>query len=230
MQRKSTMATLSESIVKAVIEAFEKLTPDIDSIYEDAKSYNISDWRAKQQALVIASGATAISIPGVHLTVLAADIAFLMNRMSVCAYGIGAIYGYSRYSENILEEEDFANVLALWAGDDSISQMVAQKAGIDAVVKVAVKAGGKLGIKLIAKTIAMSGGILVGKKFAAKTGVKVGTKFAAKIAGKFGAGFIPIVGAFAGGWINWYFLTGIADAAEKYYKFKCDIIDKLRST
>jgi len=224
------MAKFSESLVKTIIEAFEKLTPDISGIYDDAKSYSISDWRVKQQAIVIASGGIAISIPGVHLAVLAADIAILMNRMSVCAYGIGAIYGYSKYSEDILEEEDFANILALWAGDDSISQMIAQKAGIDAVVKVAVKAGGKLGIKLLAKTIAMSGGILVGKKFAAKTGVKVGTKFATKIAGKASAGWIPVLGAAAGGLINWYFLTGIADAAEKYYKFKCEIIDRLRST
>ncbi|KOR33545.1 hypothetical protein TI05_00515 [Achromatium sp. WMS3] len=218
---------------KWVVDAFNGLTPSIDGIYTDAKYDNISYWRKKQQAMVTTAGAVAMVIPGAHLVALAADVAFLMNRMAVCSYGIGAIYGYDRFSENILEEEDFANILALWAGNDEITTivtgndeiitMVISKAAID----IASKVGGKAGIKIIGKTIAKSGAILVGKKLGGKVGAKIGAKFAGKLSGKAAGGMVPFLGAVIGGGINLWFITGIADSAQKYYKFKCDVISKL---
>ncbi|MDM8546153.1 hypothetical protein QUF61_06635 [Candidatus Venteria ishoeyi] len=208
---------------KWVINAFNELTPNINGIYNDAKLDNISDWRMKQQAMVTGTGAAAMAIPGAHLAALAADVAFLMNRMAVCSYGIGAIYGHDRFSKNILENEDFANVLAYWAGDEEITTMVGSKTAAD----IALKVGGKAGIKIIGKTIAKSGAILIGKKLGGKVGAKIGAKFAGKLAGKAAAGMVPFLGAAVGGGINLWFITGIADSAEAYYKFKCDVISNL---
>jgi hypothetical protein len=208
---------------KLVVDAFNGLTPDINGIYNDAKFDSISDWRTKQQAMVTGSGAAAMAIPGAHLAALAADVVFLMNRMSVCSYGIGAIYGYDRFSENLLEEEDFANVLAFWADDENIRTMVGSKAAVD----IASKVGGKTGIKIIGKTIAKSGAILVGKKLGGKVGAKIGAKFAGKLAGKAAAGLVPFLGAAVGGGINLWFITGIADSAQEYYNFKYDIVSQL---
>ena len=208
---------------KWVIDAFNNLTPDINDIYSNARLDNVSDWRVKQQAMVTGTGAAAMAIPGAHLAALAADIVFLMNRMSVCSYGIGAIYGYNRFSTNILEEEDFANILAYWAGDEEISTMINSKVAID----IASKVGGKVGVKIIGKTIAKTGAILVGKKIGGKVGAKIGAKFAGKIAGKAVGGMVPFLGAAVGGGINLWFITGIANSAEKYFDYKCYLASKL---
>ncbi len=162
-------------------------------------------------------------VPGAHLVALAADVAFLMNRMCACSYGIGAIKGYSKLGENILEEEDFAIVLAYWAGDEDIKSMVTGKGLTD----IAIKVGGKTGAKLIAKAIAKSGVILVGKKLSSKVAVKVGAKFAGKLAAKAGAGFIPILGAAVGAGINVWFVSDIASAAKEYYEAKCVALHRI---
>jgi len=208
---------------KLVVKGFDKLTPDYNDIYNNAKLDNISDWRIKQQAMVTGTGVGGMLIPGVHLATLTADVAFLMNRMSVCSYGLGAIYGYNRFSQNLLEQEDFPNILALWAGEEEISRIVGGKVAVD----IASKVGGKVGIKIIGKTIAKTGGILIGKKLGGKVGAKIGAKFAGKLAGKAAAGWVPFLGAAVGGGINLWFITNIADSAEEYYRFKYDIASKL---
>ncbi len=205
-----------------VASAFENLTPNINGIYMDAISYTISDWINTQRALTGSAGAGAMILPGAHVPALAADIIFLMNRMSVCCYGIGAIKGYHSVHDNILEE-DFAIVLAYWAGDQEVKSMMTGKVATD----LAVKVGGKVGVKLIAKTIAKAGTILVGKKLGSKVAVKVGAKFAGKFAAKLGAGFIPILGAAVGAGINVWFVSGISAAAKEYYTDKCKIYNDI---
>ena len=206
-----------------VVAAFEGLSPNIDKIYDGAKLYTIDDWINQQRALTGSAGAGAMVVPGAHLVALAADVAFLMNRMCACSYGIGAIKGYSKLGENILEEEDFAIVLAYWAGDEDIKSMVTGKGLTD----IAIKVGGKTGAKLIAKAIAKSGVILVGKKLSSKVAVKVGAKFAGKLAAKAGAGFIPILGAAVGAGINVWFVSDIASAAKEYYEAKCVALHRI---
>ena len=199
-----------------VVQAFDGLTPDVHGIYSNAKSSSLSSWRATQQALVTGSGAAAAAIPGFHLVGMAADVVFLMNRMSVCSYGIGAIIGTECGLGDILEDEDFAVVLARWGGDDSLNNAAVGKACAD----LAGKVGGKAVTKLLAKKMAESAGILVGKKLAGKVGMKVGAKFGAKLGTKAVTGFIPFLGAAVGGGINLWFITEIADAAEAWYRVK----------
>ncbi len=208
---------------KLVIDAFEKLTPDLDAIYGDAKFSSTDNWLRKQKALVTGSGAAAMSIPGAHIALLTADVVFLMNRMSVCSYGVGAIYGYERFTQNLLEKEDFSNILALWAGDEEISTMVEGKVAVD----IASKVGGKVGVKLIGKTIAKSSGVLIGKKLGGKVGAKVGAKFSGKLLGKAAGGFLPFLGPAVGGGINYWFISSISNSAEKYFDFKYVIANNL---
>lgn len=211
------------NIQKLVMEAFSKLTPNLNNIYDTAHTYTVSGWKAKQKSLATASGAGAMAAPGAHLATLAADIAFLMNRMSVCSYGIGAIRSFDESYGNILEEEDFANVLAMWAGHEEITSMMGSKGALD----IAMKVGGKVGMKVIGKTIATSGTVLVGKKLGGKVGAKVAAKIAGKIAGKAGAGFIPLLGPVIGGGINFWFISSVSSSAEEYYDFKLSVIKKL---
>lgn len=163
-----------------VMDAFDALTPDIDDIFENAKLYTLSDWKLQQQALVTGSGAIAGAIPGLHLLTIAADVAFLMNRMSVCSFGIGAIIGYDNSKGNILEEEDFAIVLGRWCEMDDLNNAALAKTAADLSTKVGIKGVSKL----LAKTACKYAGILVGKKLGGKLGVKLGAKFGAKLGGK----------------------------------------------
>ncbi len=205
-----------------VVSAFEGLTPDRAGIYADTHAQSMSDWRLKQQSMVTGSGAAAAAIPVAHLATMSADVIFLMNRMSVCAYGIGSIIGGKTQGASFLEEEDFPNILAVWAGDDDVDSMLTSKM----VVDIAAKVGGKVGAKLIGKTIAQTGGVLLGKKLSAKVSAKVAIKFASKLAGKAVGGFIPFIGAAVGGGINLWFVTSIADAAERYYRFKLEVAQR----
>ena len=199
-----------------VIDAFDAVTPDINGIFLSAKSQSLSDWRTTQQGLVTASGAASVAIPGLHLVGMAADVAFLMNRMSVCSYGIGAIIGNNSGHGNMLETEDFAVILARWSGDDSITDAAIGKAAAD----LAGKIGGKSVAKVLAKTMAEKAGLLVGKKMAGKLGAKLGAKFGAKLGGKAAAGFIPFLGAAVGGGINLWFISSVAASAEEWYRIK----------
>jgi len=201
-----------------VINAFNELTPDINGIYQQAHSKTLSDWRGAQTAMVAGSGAAAVVIPGLHLAGMAADVIFLMNRMAVCSYGIGAIRGYDTLRDNILEDEDFAVVLAHWTGEVDIRSAFSAKCAAD----LATKVGGKFGAKLIAKELAKGAGLLIGKKIGGKLGAKLGVKFGAKMGGKAVAGFIPFLGAVVGGGINVYFISEIANAADEYYEQKVD--------
>lgn len=179
----------------------------------------MSDWETEQLALVTGSGALAGAVPGIHLLVILADIAFLMNRMSVCSFGIGAIVGYDKSKENILEDEDFAVILGRWCGMEELQNAALAKTAADLSTKVV----GKGVAKVLAKYACKYAGILIGKKLGGKFGAKLGAKFGAKLGGKVMSGFIPFLGGGVSAGINIYFISEICREAESYYKFKSSL-------
>ncbi len=216
-----------DEIAQKAIDAFDRLSPDLSAVYSDAAYKTVPNWCDKQIALATASGATSVILPGAHVAAILADVAFLINRMSVCSFGIGAIRGYDNGHGNLLEQEDLANVLGYWARDEQIMSAVTSKGAADIAVKVGSKAGGKVAVKLISKHLATGAGLLVGKKLGGKVGAKIGAKFAAKFGAKLGTGFIPFLGPVVGGGINAYFVNEIADAANDFYRWKCDVARRL---
>lgn len=202
-----------------VVAAFDSLTPNINAIYADHKDTSLTDWLALQKTMVTATGAAAVAIPGLHLFGVAADVVFLMNRMSVCSYGVGAIVGERAGKGNILEDEDFAVVLAKWSGVDGLDNAALAKTSADLVTKV----GSKAASKALAKAMCKNAGILIGKKLSGKVGVKVGAKFGTKLGGKLVGGWIPFVGAVIGGGINLWFISEIANAAQDWYTYKASV-------
>jgi hypothetical protein len=201
---------------KFVCDAFDAMTPNHSEIFEAAKPYSLDGWRTRQTALASAAGAGSGAIPIWGLATMPADIAFLMNRMSVCSYGVGAILGVQMRRGNVLEPEDMAVVLGRWAGDDDLADAAVAKASASLVGKV----GGKAATSILAKTMAEKASLLVGKKIGGKLGAKLGVKFGSKLGGKVVGSFIPFVGAFIGGGINAYFMDGIGTAAEDWYRIK----------
>ncbi len=201
---------------QAVIDAFATLTPNLTGIYADAHAVPLTDWRRKQQAMVTASGAASIAVPVMHLVGMAADVAFLMNRMAVCCYGIGAIVAHGKGLGQILEDEDFAIILGRWSGDENLSDAAITLIHADLMAEL----GGKAASRALARGVGLRAGILIGKKLTSKIGAKIGAKFASKMGSKAMAGFIPVLGAAVGGGINLWFITSIAKEAQKWFELK----------
>ena len=201
---------------QVVVNTFENLTPDLQGIYDTHKAKTMNEFTGPQSLSVLASGAAAGALPGLHLLGATADLAFLMNRMSVCCYGIGAIKGYQALGIDILEREDFALILALWAGDEDVTRIVSTKIGADLLVV----GGAKVGLKAVSKGIGHQLGVISGKKLAGKVGAKVGAKIGAKAGAKFAAGWIPVLGGVVGAGVNAYFLSDVMAAAQRFYDFK----------
>lgn len=206
-------------IGNAIMGAFDRVTPDLGEIYASAQSYRLDDWRLLQQGLVTSSGAATMAMPFAHLVGMAADFAFLMNRLSVCSFGIGAILGEEQGAGNILEAEDFAVVLSRWSDVDGVSNAAVAKVSAG----LAKSLGGTEISKMLAKVAAEQAGILANKKL----GAKVGTKVAAKLSGKMGTkiigGMVPFLGPVVGGGVNLWFMIGIADEAESWYRYKLSL-------
>lgn len=207
-----------------------KLTPDLDDLYDGACRYSMSDWELQQRSLATASGAGAVAIPGLHLAGLAADFAFIINRAGVASYGIGAIKGAERHG-NVLEQEDFVGVLNYWAGDADFMEAMKGKGAADLSskvgIKVVTKVGGKVAVKGLTKAMLTSAGYMVAQKFGAKAMAKPAAKIAAKFGGKALGGFIPILGPIVGGGVNLWLISGIMDAASGFYRDKLVLVDRL---
>lgn len=206
------------------------MTPDLDSLYAGTKHYSIEDWELQQRALVTGSGAAVVAIPGVHLAGLAAEFAFVVNRMGVTSYGVGAIKTPADM-ENPLEREDFIGILKYWAGEEDFMELMKGKGAADLSTKVGVKlvtkVGGKLALSGLAPALMSTGGYMIAKKVGAKTLAKPAAKFAAKYAGKALGGFVPILGPIVGGAVNLWLISSIIDASKSYYQDKFQLIYRL---
>lgn len=107
------MSEFQDALNEAIIRAFEGLGGDPERVSAQTAEYSLSDWITLQSSLATAAGAGSNLMPGAHLVALTADMAFLLNRMAVTVWGIGAIK-----SCVVTGKLDFANVLDLWTGAD----------------------------------------------------------------------------------------------------------------
>lgn len=220
---------VSETITTSFLDIVNGLAPDIDELYLSAKGGSLDDWKLKQRTLVTASGAVAVAIPGLHMAGIVADVAFVLNRMSVATYGTGAILGEAAGVGNIVEKEDFAAVLGYWSDDEGIQQAMKGK-GSATVGKIGTKVGTKLAGKAftkgLTKAMLSSSGYLVGQRLGGKAMAKASAKFAGKFAGKAAAGFVPFLGPAVSGGVNLWLISGIIDSSERYYRDKIALLQR----
>ena len=209
------------------VNVVQSMRPDLIDIYNGAHSETLSSWKTRQNAMVTASGAAAVSIPGLHLAGMAADVAFIINRMGTASYGVGAIIGYDNEYGNILEEEDFHLVLAYWADDEDVAEAMKGKTAASLSSKLGGKLMSKEAAKVLTKTMLASASHLATKKLGGKLLAKPAAKFGAKFVGKGAAGFVPFLGAVVGGGINLWLLNGIQDSAEEFYRDKIRLAAQL---
>jgi hypothetical protein len=219
-----------------IAKALEQVGGDPSDAMEAARRYSsVQPWINSQVLQAAAAGALAMSVPGAHAPALVADMAWLLRKMAVCSWGVGAIHG--RPVDALV---DLQVILAHWSG--AITDEV-----IDAGISVATIAGaayvqggqafiqsgigmasgqltaklaGKAGMKLTGKSLALvtSGTTKLSSKLAAKIAAKVGAKYAAKGV----LGFLPVVGPVAGAAINGIIVKSIGRSADFYYTHKED--------
>ncbi len=209
------MKKVTELIGKGLIKAFEMLSFDPQGVYKRIEGYTVPKWRHKQELLAGGAGAAAGAIPVWHLVTLPADVAWLINRMDECCYGVGAIIGKESGIENVLEKQDLANILALWGDHITVHQldrvanesMSASSAGSTSTPPLGMLAAASLGV--------MGSGTLTAPLVS-----KVAAKLGAKITLKAAAGWIPLVGAGVSAGINVWLVSSVSNAAEKYYIWK----------
>jgi len=218
-------------VAEAFIKAVNSMTPDVDDIYNGAKNETAASWKTRQNAMVTGTGALSMAIPGAHIAAIAADVAFVVNRMGVSTYGVGAIRGYDAGHGNILEEEDFGAVLGYWADDEDLRQAMkgkgAAKLATKVGSKVAAKIIGKGAGKILTKTMLASAGYLVGKKLGGKGLAKAAAKFVPKVAGKGVSGFVPFLGPAVSGGVNLWLLSTIMASADEFYQDKVALISRI---
>ncbi|MEU9568686.1 hypothetical protein AB0D62_02100 [Streptomyces massasporeus] len=219
------------------VSAFNRLGRDTSMAQRGAAGYSsVRSWRNSQTGQVAAAGAAAMAVPGAHAVVMVGDVAFLLHKMSVCAWGIGFKMGAT-----VDGEDDLAVILALWADalePDALSVTSAGAAASAGFIAFNV-AYPTYGTAVMAKALALGagsgvsvvGGKIVGKKgakaavklskpFINKIAQKTAVKFSAVLGSKAVTGFVPVLGALAGAGINAFLVSKFADAAESYYRHK----------
>jgi hypothetical protein len=219
------------------VNAFNSLGWDTEMARRGAAGYEtLAGWRASQTTQVALAGGAAMAVPGAHLVALTADVAFLLHKMSICAWGIGYKLGAT-----VDAEDDLAVILGLWVGalEPNALSVTSVGAGASAgwiafnatyptygaavMAKALTMGGGSAVSSVGAKLAGKKGGKVVAKMskpFIAKISQKAAVKFSAILGSKAVTGTIPLLGAVAGAGINAYFIQKFADSAETYYREK----------
>lgn len=231
---------IQEKVSEAIMQTFDELSTDFNAVYDTSHHHTVGEWYWIMDGQVAASGVGSGAVPGYHLAAIGVDMLFLMNRMSTAVYGIGAIKGYNRGFQNVLDGHDFARVLIWWSSEeDGIPGEIAKQLATDRNEVLGAEVGLKLVESGTLKSSPAFATYFLGKKIGGKAGYKlsgklgakagaVAGKIAGKVAAKYVGGIIPVVGAAIGGGINVWLLHSIMKTAEKYFEAKCDAIAKLK--
>ncbi len=134
-----------------VIDAFNAMAGDPAIAMEAAKDYStVASWTNWQAGQAASGGAILNSIPGVHLVGMVADIALVFHKMAYVCWGVGAMRGCVN-----LGKHDFANILGVWAGDitgTQISKLALSRKACEAAVAGAAGGAAVAGTGLLLTT------------------------------------------------------------------------------
>lgn len=228
---------------KIIVDSFETVGSDIKYIPAKTKGYSVNQWYNYSIGDVALVGAGACAIPGAHLAGMAAEFGYLMREVHNSALGSGhLIYGS-------IDENDFAIIFSVWAGETMPSQKTMNLmykfaseigkelsgqaleyawekyrkeglAGIGLAAPSMTQTSAKTTSKVATKVIGQKVGVKAAGKISTKVAAKAGTKIAAKAGGKGISGWIPFVGPAVCAGVNTWIMKGVMDTADIYYRRK----------
>ena len=204
---------------EAVADAFEQLSPNIDTIYGEARLQTLTAWNRHHRFLAGAGGFATGIVPGVHLAGIALDAFHMMRRMDHASYGVGAILGERHDIGNILEPEDLALVLGLLADDAAVERSAAP----GMAKELALRIGTQASFRMIAKTMSREHAELSGRRLTRKTASRLGARFAKRAAPR----ILWPASAFIGAYSNQALIGEMLDAATGFYGFKVEVARRL---
>lgn len=192
-------------IMKWLVAYIKSPKRDVKWIWNRANTTigNLAAWKALSLTFATGGGASFGWFP---LLFLPADVYALIDAMFKSSIGIGAILAKENgYELDVISAEDFLDIVAVWA---DVPEFVD-----DAKAKEEILSGFVSG-RLIGKV-----GAKASMKVAIKTTAKVLVKFSAKLGSEL-AKLAPGAGVAANTWINVTYMSGVIEAAEKYYTDK----------
>lgn len=204
---------VAEIVTEAVNGLIEMVSGDTSTICADAEGQTAAAWRKAQIAKAIALGGGAAIIPIAGYLTLPADLAGTLRIMHRAATGISYI------NLGQADDDSFAGILAVWSGAVTLDAKFAKQVAAKTMALSAAIAGGQVGLSLSIHAFSIAANAVVAKKLGTKVGQKVAAKIIQKLTAKATTRWIPILSALASGGVNWWLLSGLCDAAEKYCEF-----------
>lgn len=229
---------VKEAVGRKVNEALLATASSVEDVRADAAGETLASWRTLN-CLTAGACAAGNLLPGpAALAALSLEIPVLLNIVSRAALGTGIIVNGDA------ADEDYPLILAHWSGalklDDDLklavqaqlsgaaAAAVTSAAGVAAAKAIAGAAGAKAAVKAGAKlnALVLSSAMMAvaGKQGAVHIGTKLAAaNLAAKIISSLPARLVPFVGAGVAAAVNAWFVNGMINAAESYYRFIGDI-------
>jgi hypothetical protein len=176
---------------------------------QKARRYTVREWKRRSVGKVAGVGGLTGVLGGpVGIALEGADIAYLLAACGRACYGVGHILGHE-----VDYEADIPLILAIWSDVATTATTVgAGKFGVKVSAKLGTKTMGKVVGKLVTK-MAFKSSTKASSKVAAKAAAKLIAKSVAKLSTK----WIPVIGGLVSAGVNVWVMSGLLDAAEKYY-------------
>lgn len=107
------MTTLEQQIADAIVLAFDELGGDpLEAVRNALYHRNVESWLSQETTKTALVGGAEMAIPGLHALTIPAGIGYLMRKMAVITWGIGALKG--AFVVETVQYSDLRNVLTLW--------------------------------------------------------------------------------------------------------------------
>jgi hypothetical protein len=206
------MADIGQIVADGVNNLMELVSGETEQICRETKGYSVAGWRDLQTAKAAAVGGGAAVIPIAGYLTLPADLAATLRIMHRAATGIA----YLKLGR--ANDETFAGILALWSGAAMLDDELAEKVRAAS----ATLTSGQAEVDLSIAALTQAAGTIADGRLSPQVSQKVTGKIAGKLAANVTTRWIPIISALAGGGTNWWVLSGICEASEKYADFILD--------
>ncbi len=227
-------------VVTSVNKGITGCVASASEVREAAAGKSLERWRWEHRGLA-AGCAGGNLLPGpAALAALLIEIPAVLHVMSRAALGVGVCIGHG------CDDDDYQPILAVWSGalelDGQLRRAItaqlaaptaatlSSSSGVALATTLAGKTGTKLAIKGATKLngMVLSSAImlLAGKKAGVQLGAKTAaSQISAKVLASLPTRVVPLLGAGICAGVNIWFVNGIIDAAERYFRFKQSIVE-----
>lgn len=202
------------SITAAMItRGFELVAGSPDRICRATEGHSLGTWRALQLSRAGVLGATSAAIPIAGYATMPLELLVLMRWMHQASLGIGCI----KVGE--IQDGDFRNIMALWAGSAELTDELGRYVTTRMVAEKAAAAGAVSAAGLFTRAFALGAEAVGGAQLGSRLAESVASRLAPHLASKTATRWMPLVSAAVGGAANLLLIQRIMSVSDRYYDF-----------